>query len=123
MTGGLGADHFSGGKGIDTATDFNPGEGDTKDADVENPNFPPVAVDDNITVNEDTSAFPIDVLTNDTDAENDTITIASVTQPDNGTVVITGGGTGLTYEPDAELLQHTTRNYARHLHLHPDTGC
>ncbi len=29
-----------------------------------------------------------------------------MTQPANGTVVITGGGTGLTYQPDAELLQH-----------------
>ena len=28
-----------------------------------------------------------------------------MTQPANGTVVITGGGTGLTYQPDAELLQ------------------
>ena len=30
MTGGLGADKFSGGVGIDTATDFTPGQGDTE---------------------------------------------------------------------------------------------
>ena len=28
--------------------------------------------------------------------------MASVTQPANGSVVITGGGTGLTYKPDAD---------------------
>jgi len=30
LTGGIGADKFKGGDGKDTATDFNPGEGDTK---------------------------------------------------------------------------------------------
>ena len=35
LTGGLGADSFSGGSGTDTATDFNLGQGDTKDASVE----------------------------------------------------------------------------------------
>jgi hypothetical protein len=30
MTGGLGADGFVGGPGMDTATDFNAGEGDTQ---------------------------------------------------------------------------------------------
>jgi Ca2+-binding RTX toxin-like protein len=32
LSGGLGADLFSGGAGSDTATDFTPGQGDTKDA-------------------------------------------------------------------------------------------
>ena len=31
LTGGSGADFFSGGPGTDTATDFNPGGGDTTD--------------------------------------------------------------------------------------------
>ena len=31
LTGGADAGHFSGGIGKDTATDFNAGEGDTKD--------------------------------------------------------------------------------------------
>jgi Ca2+-binding RTX toxin-like protein len=35
MTGGIGADSFFGGSGTDTVTDFNPGQGDTKDAAVE----------------------------------------------------------------------------------------
>ena len=58
---------------------------------------------------EDSGATAIDVLANDTDADGGPKTIASVTQPANGTVVITGGGTGLTYQPDAELLQHRRR--------------
>ena len=49
------------------------------------------------------------MLANDTDIDAGPMTIASVTQPANGTVVITGGAgahTGLTYQPNAELLQH-----------------
>ena len=63
---------------------------------------PPVAVDDAATVGEDAPATAVDVLTNDTDADGGPKTIGSVTQPANGTVVITGGGTGLTYQPDAD---------------------
>jgi VCBS repeat-containing protein len=59
----------------------------------------PVAEDDSATTPEDT-AVTIDVLANDTDADGGTMTIESVTQPANGTVTITGGGSGLTYEPD-----------------------
>ena len=68
------------------------------------------------------AATAIDVLANDTDPDGGPMTIASVTQPANGTVVITGGGTGLTYQPDAELLQRPARHHARHLHLHAHTG-
>ena len=66
-----------------------------------NPNLAPTANDDAATVNEDAAATPIPVLANDADPEGDPFTIASVTQPANGTVVITGGGTGLTYKPNA----------------------
>ena len=55
---------------------------------------PPIAVDDAATVAEDAAATAIDVLANDTDADGGPIAIASVTQPANGTVVITGGGAG-----------------------------
>ena len=81
---------------------------------------PPMAVNDAATVAEDAAATAIDVLANDTDVDGGPMSIASVTQPANGTVVITGGGTGLTYQPDAELLQHAARRHAGHLHLHPD---
>jgi VCBS repeat-containing protein len=63
---------------------------------------PPTAVNDSASVQEDSSASAIDVLANDTNPDAGTKTIESVTQPTNGTVVITGGGTGLTYEPDAD---------------------
>lgn len=62
---------------------------------------PPVAEGDSATVDEDSAATAIDVLANDQDTDGGPISIASVTQPANGTVVITGGGAGLTYEPDA----------------------
>jgi hypothetical protein len=38
------------------------------------------------------------VVANDNDSDGGPISITSVTQPANGTVVITGGGTGLTYQ-------------------------
>jgi VCBS repeat-containing protein len=60
----------------------------------------PVAVNDSATVTEDAPATAIDVLANDTDVDGGTKSVASVTQPANGTVVITGGGTGLTYQPN-----------------------
>ena len=60
----------------------------------------PVAVADSATVTEDAAATAIDVLVNDTDVDGGTKLINSVTQSANGTVVITGGGTGLTYQPD-----------------------
>ena len=60
----------------------------------------PVAVDDAATVGEDSAASAIDVLANDTDVDGGPIVIASASDPANGTVVITGGGTGLTYQPD-----------------------
>ena len=53
---------------------------------------------------------PIDVLANDTDTDGGPKTIASVTQPANGTVVITGGGAGLTYQPDADYCNTPARH-------------
>ena len=69
---------------------------------------PPVAVDDTKTVAEDAAATAVDVLANDTDSDGGPMSIASVTQPTHGTVVITGGGTGLTYEPDANYCNTPT---------------
>jgi VCBS repeat-containing protein len=62
---------------------------------------PPTANDDTGTVNEDASATAVSVLTNDTDPDGGQKTIQSTTDPDHGTAAITGGGTGLTYKPDA----------------------
>ena len=62
----------------------------------------PVAVNDTKTVAEDSGASSIDVLANDTDPDGGTKQIASVTQPDNGSVEIAGDNLSLTYEPDAD---------------------
>ena len=61
---------------------------------------PPTAVNDSKTVAEDAAATAVDVLANDTDVDGGPKSVASVTQSTNGTVVITGAGTGLTYQPD-----------------------
>ena len=68
------------------------------------PNVAPDAVDDPATVAEDSGANAIDVLTNDTDANGDTLTITAVTQGANGSVAITGGGTGVSYTPNANFF-------------------
>ena len=60
------------------------------------------AVDDTASVTEDAAAAAIDVLGNDTNSGGGAMLIASATSPANGTVVITGGGTGLTYQPNAD---------------------
>jgi VCBS repeat-containing protein len=69
---------------------------------------PPVAVADAAMVNEDSGANAVNVLANDTDIDGGPKTVQSVTQPTNGTVVITGGGTGLTYEPDLNYCNDGT---------------
>lgn len=64
-------------------------------------NDPPDAIDDSATVAEDAAATAIDVLVNDAFAPDadETLTITAVTQPASGTVMITGGGTGVTFQP------------------------
>jgi len=68
---------------------------------ITNVDEPPVAVGDAAAVPEDAGAIAILVLANDADADAGSIAIVSATQPANGLVFITGGGTGLTYEPAA----------------------
>ena len=63
-------------------------------------NDAPVAVDDSDSISEDGSST-VDVLANDSDVEGDTLTIQSVTQGSNGTVVDNGDGT-VTYTPDPD---------------------
>ncbi len=55
-------------------------------------NDAPVAVNDSATTDEDTP-ITITVLANDTDIENDSLTITAVTQGANGSVVINPNGT------------------------------
>ncbi len=63
-------------------------------------NDSPDAVDDTASTNEDTPA-PINVLTNDTDVDGDTLTVASVTQGSHGTVV--NNGSNVVYTPNANF--------------------
>lgn len=58
---------------------------------------PPVAVDDAATTNAGT-AIVIGVLANDSDADNDILTVTAVTQPPNGTALLNASGT-VTYTP------------------------
>ncbi len=63
----------------------------------------PVAVNDARTVGEDSGATSFNVLSNDTDLENDTIEITAVTQPNNGTAtVVQGSPDQISYTPDAD---------------------
>ncbi len=68
----------------------------------------PVAVADGPSVGEDSGANTIDVQNNDTDVDGGTNTIDSVTQPGNGTVVITNAGADLTYQPDLNYCNDGT---------------
>jgi hypothetical protein len=70
---------------------------------INNVNDTPDAVDDSATVSEDSSNNAINVLANDTDADNLTppfnagLTVVAVTQPTHGTAAFTP--TGVTYTP------------------------
>ncbi len=78
----------------------------------------PVAVDDAATVAEDSGATAIDVLANDTDVDGGPKTIASATQPANGTVVDHRRRPVAHLPARPELLQR--RRPDRRLHLHPE---
>jgi VCBS repeat-containing protein len=71
----------------------------------------PVAVDDTATLTEDAGATAIDVLANDTDVDGGPKTITAKTDGSNGTVVITGGGSGLTYQPAANFCGSDSFTY------------
>ena len=62
---------------------------------------PPVAVDDTVTVAQDAGATPVAVLANDTDSDGGPKSVVSVTQPAHGQAAVTGGGTGVSYQPAA----------------------
>ena len=72
---------------------------------------PPVAAPDSVTVGQSGPPVAVSVLANDSDPENDTRTITGKTDGTHGVVVITGGGTGLTYQPTAGYLGSDTFTY------------
>jgi hypothetical protein len=63
-------------------------------------NDAPVAADDSATTNEDTPVT-VDVVSNDSDVEGDTLVVSAVTQGTNGTVTFAGGS--VTYTPNANF--------------------
>jgi VCBS repeat-containing protein len=68
-----------------------------------------VANDDSATTDEDTSAI-IDVLTNDTDPDGDSLTVTNLIQPANGTAFINGDDT-VTYTPNLNFNGTDTFTY------------
>ncbi|HJU05761.1 MAG TPA: tandem-95 repeat protein [Nitrospiraceae bacterium] len=74
---------------------------------------PPTAGNDMTDVAEDSGATPINVLANDsiTPDTGETLSIIAVTQGNNGAVVITGKGTGLTYRPNDNFFGPDSFNY------------
>lgn len=93
-SGFVGADSFT-----YTVTDGRGGADDaTVNVTVEAaPNRAPVANDDQ-TATQKNTAVTVNVLANDTDADGDSLTIASATQPANGSVQNNGGN--ITYTPN-----------------------
>jgi VCBS repeat-containing protein len=75
----------------------------------------PVAGNDAATVAEDSGPNAINVLANDfpgpANESTQTLTITTVTQGTNGSVAITGGGTGLTYTPNANFFGNDSFTY------------
>ncbi len=63
-------------------------------------NAAPSAVNDAVTTNEDT-AVTFNVLTNDSDADGDTLTVSGNTQPTYGTVTTVSPSGSATYTPNA----------------------
>lgn len=71
-------------------------------------NITPIASNDSATVDEDGTVL-IEVLINDTDLDGDTLSIASFTQGNYGTV--TQEGNSLIYEPNAEFREIDSFEY------------
>jgi|GEM_PF-314467 len=71
--------------------------------------LPPVAVDDTATTQQNTPVT-INVLANDTDEDNDTLSVTAVSNPPNGSAVINGDQT-VTYTPDTGFSGQDTFTY------------
>jgi large repetitive protein len=74
-------------------------------------NRAPVANGDTATIAEDSGPSTIDVLANDTDPDGNALTVLATTQGTKGQVVIAGGGTAVTYTPNANATGSDTFTY------------
>ncbi len=73
-------------------------------------NDAPVATDDAVGTNEDTPVT-VDVLSNDSDPDGDTLTVTAVTQGTNGTVMIDPVSGNLIYTPNPDFNGTDTFTY------------
>lgn len=75
-------------------------------------NDPPVAVDDSYEGEEDTALFVASpgVLGNDNDPDGDSLTVSDYTQPSNGSVFLSSGGSFI-YTPDKYFFGEDTFTY------------
>jgi large repetitive protein len=90
---------------------------------VDSVNDAPVATDDGATVAEDSGANPIAVRANDTDPDvGATLTVTGKTNGSKGTVAITGGGTGVSYTPNANAFGSDSFTYTLSDGTLTDTG-
>lgn len=83
-------------------------------------NNPPVAVDDSFTgvKNQDITG---NVLSNDTDADLDTLTVTANTDPSDGSVTVASNG-DFTYTPDADFVGSDSFDYTVSDGTDTDTG-
>ncbi|HYW69980.1 MAG TPA: tandem-95 repeat protein, partial [Pyrinomonadaceae bacterium] len=76
-------------------------------------NTAPVANDDNpAAINEDNLGTTISVLANDTDYDNDSLTVTSFTAPAHGSAHIGGGSTIISYTPTADYFGSDSFTYS-----------
>ena len=80
----------------------------TVTVDIAAQNDPPRAEPDNAETTEDVD-ITIDVMDNDSDPENDALSLDAVTQPDNGVAAI--DGTNVTYSPNDDFNGEDTFTY------------
>jgi VCBS repeat-containing protein len=73
-------------------------------------NDAPEAINDTATTDEDTSVTTENVLANDTDPDDDTLAVASFSQPEHGSVTYNGDGT-FSYLPEANYNGDDSFNY------------
>ena len=76
---------------------------------VEAVNDAPVSVDDVLMVSEDSSSVLVDVLANDSDVDQDNLTVSSIET--TGTGVVSSDGSQITYEPAPDFHGTETISY------------
>ena len=74
-------------------------------------NDTPVAVSDTATVEEDADLTSIDVISNDTDVEGDTLTLIAATTDGSGTATVNADGVSVDYTPAADFNGTETITY------------